>query len=202
LNPYDFGGLSATTTWRTGMVSFVQQLRDKLNADGKYLVCNVSAFADPTLGSGDTGDGDANWSKMLSPNAVMTEGFAENRNTNPGALRSVGPNWYQHWDEWLAVPAKLAAAGINYIPLSYNNSGGYYTWASFLLIYQPPMSFTYPNDPNGTYIRNPGTPLEPRVNLNGVWRRRYSNFTVYVNPTTSTLAAEGHTLAPTSAVFV
>jgi hypothetical protein len=203
-DPYGFGGVTTSDAWRAGMVSFVHQLRDLLHASGKYLCCNYNAFTDSSLGNGDNGDGDVTWASMLLPDAVLQEGFAETRDGS-STLRSNGAVWNQLWSAWETVPGRIAALGITYIPLSYNQGGNNYTWASFLLIYETPMAFTYANDTNGTYITahgDPGPALDARTLVGNVWRRRFTNFTVYVNPTTLTQAADGHSIPAVTALFV
>jgi hypothetical protein len=54
---------------------------------------------------------------------------------------------------------------------------------------------------NEVWAQNPGRALEDKTQVNGGWRREFEYLTVYVNPTTSQITIDGHSLAPASATI-
>jgi hypothetical protein len=76
--------------------------------------------------------------------------------------------------------------------LRWNGRGSVFTWV-------PPSSADNWND---VLAINPGQPIAAATQLaNGVWKRTYTNATIYVNPTAATLVADGHTIASGDALF-
>ena len=120
--------------WEQGMVSFIHLLHQELNASGLYLLANANAFSDPSLGSPDSGAGDLNWAKQLSPDGIMEESWMMTRDSH-NVLRPSGTAWNQQWDQWLSTAKQIQAAGIDFIGMSYNMTSAYepYTYASTLM---------------------------------------------------------------------
>jgi len=200
INPY---GYTTPYGWRDGMVSFVHLLHQELNANGFYLLTNANAFSDPSLGNGDDGTGDLNWAKMISPDGIMEESWAETRD-GKYVLRSSGANWNQHWDSWQTTAQGIQAAGMDFVGLSYNSNIAY-GYASLLLANSGRGVFIHAtldgSDPwNSLFTYNIGTP-SGSVTQSGVgYWRKYTNGQVIVNPSpTSAVTINNHTLQPMTA---
>jgi len=178
MNPY---GFITPSGWESGMVSYVHLLHQELNAAGLYLLTNISAFNDPSLGNGDNGSGDLTWAKQLAPDGIMSEDWAETRDGSQ-RLRTSGTAWYQQWDGWEAFEKGVLAAGMDFVGLSYNANAAY-GYASMLINDNGHAYYIHANpdgsDPWGTWAKNEGAAIDAA----GSNPRRFQNGTASVNST-------------------
>ena len=204
--------------WRSAVLSFLKAVSNGLRSHGYYVATN-SAMYDPdqaTYGDQNTGDQTLWWFGQVAP---YVDGVnAEDWQYASGRVRINGSEWYQHWDGWQRLIAKAQSLNKDFLVQDGNGmpcteTVSAYLRASFLLEWDGGNSaFVYgagnytSGDPwtcGSSWTMEVGAPQTAKTQLaSGVWKRVFANVTVYVNPTSATQIADGHTLASGTAVFV
>jgi hypothetical protein len=203
--------------WRGAVLSFLKAVSDGLRSHGYYVATNSQMYdPDQTYGDQSTGDQALWWFSQVAP---YVDGLnAEDWQYASGSVRINGTQWYQHWDGWQRLISKAQSLNKDFLvqdgnamPCSETVSS--YLRASFLLEWNGGTSAfvlgagNYTSgDPwtcGSSWTMDVGAPQGGKTQFaSGVWKRIFANAIVYVNPTSATQIADGHTLASGTALFL
>lgn len=212
--PTDEADGASQSAWADAQISFAQNALKRIRDAGYYVVVNGNAFISGNNASND-GTLTKTWIDRYYPFvSAMEIEYWETFDDGAVNIRSSGPSDpYPFWSEWLSIVPYCQARGIGFHGLVYGSSSQVqrcrYARGSFLMEWDGALG-TFAWAPladvenwNSAMDYVTGSPLSPKVQLaTGVWKRAYTNYTVYVNSTLSSGTWDGQTIPAQDALFV
>lgn len=182
---------------RAALVAFAAAVYPRLQAAGLY-VCSNSAVYEGQAGD-DEGTTTLPWWELIAP---YVDGLAAEywqwRDNNPTAvkIRKLGPEWYNHWDTWQALPAWTEAHGKEFLGIAYSHSETEKTYILCSMLLETTRGSSACMGTNDATLADPwipiygrlplGAALGPKVKNGNRWQRQYAEGLVWVDPVAGT----------------
>ena len=180
---------------RTALFSFIKYVYNQMKSAG------IKVYTNSVVYEGEMGD-DAGlttipWWTMIAPHVDgLCAEYWQWRNNSTQKIRKLGPEWYNHWDTWQALPAFCESNSKEFIGIMYSDnysrpaSDKVYVLCSMLLE-TTNGSIVSSNSSTNPWIPEYdllplGNPLGTKIQNGNRWQRQYERGLIWVDPTLGT----------------